>query len=148
MRSPKLRQVLDERRIQSRTRAVLLEQQVQAVRLTAAGALPRIAKVRDDAWADVERRHRRTLRQPQTPKRVGERERLDHLHGVDVVALRLVDEVEPRADNGDAPDRTTRELAAIAYGGERLLEGKIDAHRRVGRETTVAIERRVRRALL
>ena len=48
----------------------------------------------------------RALRQPQTPKRVGECERLDHLHGVDVVALRLVDEVEPRADNGDTPDRT------------------------------------------
>ena len=49
-----------------------------------------------------------TVRQFQTPKRVGERERLDHLHGIEVVSLRLVHEVEPRSDDRDAFDRPAR----------------------------------------
>ena len=91
------------------------------------GALPCLSEVRNHSRIDVKRRHFRAHRRSEAPERVGNGEWLDRLHGIEVVSLRLVHEIESRPDHRDALDWTPLELPAVTQRGERLLESEIDA---------------------
>src|SRR4029453_15281339 len=65
--------------------------------------------------------------------------------GIEVMSLCLVDEVEPGADHRHAFDAAA-ECAALVNRCESLLEGEVDAERRVRRETAVAVKRGLWRA--
>ena len=140
--------VFDHGRVGAGAGDVLLDRDTQAVGLTRGGAPAGVAEVSHHSRADVQRREHRMPADVQTPERVGERERLDHLYGIQVGSLRLVHEVEARPHDADAIETPLRGLAHAAHRTQSLLEGEVDSHRRIGRESAVAIERRIHRARL
>ena len=78
-------------------------------------------------------------------QRVHERERLNRLLRIEVVAFGLVGEVEPGPDDGQAANGAAAGMLARRQRGERLIERKVGGNRRVRRQAAIAVHRGIRR---
>ncbi len=103
-------------------------------------------QVVEDGEADVEGGDREALRarQAQAHQRVGQGERLHRLRRVEVLALRLLHEIEARAHDRNAVDGAGGEKAALQRVPQGLVEGERGPQRRVEGDAAVAEERRAR----
>ena len=104
----------------------------------------------EDGQADVEGGDPEALgaRQAQAHQRVGQGERLHRLRRVEVLALRLLHEVEARAHDRNAVDGAGGEKAALQRVPQGLVEGERGPQRRVEGDAAVPEERRARGHLL
>jgi hypothetical protein len=101
-----------------------------------------------DSRAQIERRDPQVRWcEPEAHERVDDRERLNCLLRVEVVAFRFVGEIEPRPDDGDAVDTACGERPRGYERRERLFDREVWQERRVGREAAIAKELRPSREL-
>ena len=101
-----------------------------------------------DARAQIERRDSQVRWcEPEAYERVDDREGLNRLLRVEVVAFRLVGEIEPRPDDGDAVDTACGDRPRGYERRERLFDREVWQERRIGREAASAKELRPGREL-
>ena len=92
------------------------------------------------ACADVKRcdPNRARVGKAQAEERIENRERLNRLWRVEIVAILLVCDVETRSDDRNAPHWGERRNGGVSLL-QPLLDGEIHADRGVGRQSSISI---------